>query len=154
MKITIYAIDKKGKKELYEPLIKHYQKLARPFAQVEVVDIFSKEIQKAQEQSITLAQKSYTKAFTPFIKSGYNIALDPQGLEVDSIKFAKLLQKEAHIAFFIGGAYGFEREFVEKKCDLSVSLGKITYSHKLVKLLLLEQIYRGLSISNNHPYHK
>ncbi len=154
MKITVYSIDKKGKNELYKPLIQHYQKLAKPFAKVEIVDIFTKEIQKAQEQSAKLAQKSYSKAFTPFIKSGYNIALDLKGKEVESIEFAKLLQKEAHIAFFIAGAYGFERDFVEKKCNLSVSLGKITYSHKLAKVVLLEQIYRALTILNNHPYHK
>ena len=55
--------------------------------------------------------------------------------------------------FFIGGAYGFEDDFL-KKSDAVISLGKITMSHKIAKAVLLEQIYRGFSILTNHPYHK
>ena len=54
---------------------------------------------------------------------------------------------------FIGVAYGFEDDFL-KKSDVIVSLGKITMSHKIAKVVLLEQIYRGFSILTNHPYHK
>ena len=57
------------------------------------------------------------------------------------------------VKFFIGGAYGFEEQFL-KQCDKVISLGKITMSHKIAKVVLLEQIYRGFSILSNHPYHK
>jgi len=153
MKINVYTIDKKGKKELYTPLIEHYKKIAKPFAKVEVVDIFNNKIAKAQDESEALAKAAYTKEFLPLLKGAYNVALDPNAKEVDSFEFAKILQNSANVNFFIGGAYGFEENFI-KRCNLSVSFGKITISHKLVKVLLLEQIYRGLSIINNHPYHK
>ena len=152
MKVKVCTIDKKGKKELYDPLLEHYKKIAKPFAQVEIVDIFNNSIAKAQDASATLAQESYDKALNPHI-TGYTVVLDPSAKEVDSYEFAKILQKNANITFFIGGAYGFSDNF-KKKCDLSVSFGKITLSHKLVKVLLMEQIYRGFTIINNHPYHK
>jgi len=153
LKIKIFIIDKKVKKQIYEPLIQHYVKIAKPFAKVEVIELFSNTIAKAQEQSPSAAKESYTKAFLPHLSGGYNIALDPNAKEVDSFEFASLLQKGANISFFIGGAYGFEENFLNK-CQKKVSFGKITITHKLVKVLLLEQIYRGLSIINNHPYHK
>ena len=152
MKVKVCTIDKKGKKELYTPLLEHYKKIAKPFAQVEVVDIFSNAIAKAQDSSVRLAQDSYTKAFEPYM-NGFTVVLDPSAKEVDSHEFAKILQKNANITFFIGGAYGFSDNF-KKSCDLSVSFGRITLSHKLVKVLLMEQIYRGFTIINNHPYHK
>ncbi len=152
MRVRVCSIDKKGKKELYTPLLEHYKKIAKPFAQIEVVDIFSNAIAKAQDTSVDLAQESYSKAFEQYM-NGFTVVLDPSAKEVDSYEFAKILQKNANITFFIGGAYGFNDNF-KKKCDLSVSFGKITLSHKLVKLLLMEQIYRGLTIINNHPYHK
>jgi len=153
LKIKVYIIDKKGKKEIYDPLVQHYVKIAKPFAKIEVIELFSNTIAKAQDQNAKLAKESYTNAFLPYMGSSYNIALDPNAKEPDSFEFAKLLQKRANIAFFIGGAYGFEENFL-KKCQEQVSFGKITLSHKLVKVVLLEQIYRGLSIINNHPYHK
>ena len=153
MKVKVYIIDKKGKKEIYEPLVQHYVKIAKPFAKIEVIELFSNTIAKAQEQNAKLAKESYSAAFLPYMGNSYNIALTPEGKEVDSFEFAKLLQKRANISFFIGGAYGFEEKFL-KNCEEQVSFGKITLSHKLVKVVLLEQIYRGLSIINNHPYHK
>jgi len=57
------------------------------------------------------------------------------------------------VKFFIGGAYGLENSFLQKS-DAVISLGKLTMSHKIAKAVLLEQVYRGFSILNNHPYHK
>jgi len=152
MKIRVCSIDKRGKKELYTPLIEHYTKIAKPFSKIEVIDIFNNSIAKAQDSSAELAKDAYNRAFEPYL-SGYNVALDPNAKEVDSFEFAKIFQYNANITFFIGGAYGFNEKF-KKNCNLSVSFGKITMPHKMVKLMLLEQIYRGLTIINNHPYHK
>ncbi|QOR62711.1 23S rRNA (pseudouridine(1915)-N(3))-methyltransferase RlmH [Sulfurovum sp. ST-21] len=153
MKINVIIIDKKGKDQLYTPLIEHYKKIAKPFAKVEVIELFDKEIAKAHDISPEAAKKSYTKAFEKYLSNGINIALDPSSKEVDSFDFANLLKDSTTVNFYIGGAYGFEKDFLTK-CNKAVSFGKITLSHKLVKLVLLEQIFRGLSINNNHPYHK
>jgi 23S rRNA (pseudouridine1915-N3)-methyltransferase len=153
MKINVIIIDKKGKDQLYAPLIEHYKKIAKPFAKVEVIELFDKEIAKAQDISAAAAQKSYSKALEKYLNDGINIALDPSSKEVDSFDFAKLLKDSMTVNFYIGGAYGFEKDFLHK-CNKAVSFGKITLSHKLVKVVLLEQIFRGLSINNHHPYHK
>ena len=153
MKINVIIIDKKGKDNLYAGLIEHYKKIAKPFAKVEVIEVFDKEIAKAQDISPEAAQRSYSKALEKYLNSGTNIVLDPASKEVDSHEFAKLLKDSHQVNLFIGGAYGFERAFISK-CNNAISFGKITLSHKLVKVVLLEQIFRGLTINNNHPYHK
>ena len=154
MNIKIYSIDKKSKNSLYQPIIEHFIKISKPFAKVEVIDIFNNSISKAQDTSIKKAQEAYSKEFISFLNRGYSVALDKSGKEFDSVEFAqKVLQNRQEVAFFIGGAYGFEKNFINS-CNLSLSFGKITMSHKLAKVVLLEQIYRGLSIINNHPYHK
>lgn len=153
MKINVIIIDKKGKDQMYTPLIEHYKKIAKPFAKVEVIELFDKEIAKAHDISASAAQQAYAKAMDKYLSGSFNIALDPSSKEVDSFDFADLLKNRGVINFYIGGAYGFEGDFLSK-CDKAVSFGKITLSHKLVKVVLLEQIFRGLSINNNHPYHK
>ncbi len=153
MKINIYIIDKKSKDKLYAPLIEHYTKIARPFAKVEVFEIFTKDISKAHEISTEASQKSYTIALDKYLSGGFNIALDPSSREVDSYDFSNLFKDRGVINFFIGGAFGFEKGFLDK-CNSTISFGKITLSHKLAKVVLMEQIFRGLTILNNHPYHK
>ncbi len=153
MRINIYSIDKRNKNEIYEPLINHYLKISKAFAKVELIDIFNNQIAKAQEKNSTLAKASYTQALERVLKGGFNIALSPNAKEIDTFDFAKLLKNRQKVSFFIGGAYGFEEKFLNM-CEKQVSFGKITMSHKLVKIVLLEQIYRALSINNNHPYHK
>lgn len=153
MKINVIIVDKKGKDNLYAGLIEHYKKIAKPFAKVEVIEVFDKEIAKAHDISPEAAQRSYTKALDRYMHSNINIALDPSSKEVDSHDFAKLLKDTTEVNFFIGGAYGFESDFLYK-CNNAISFGKITLSHKLVKVVLLEQIFRGLAINHNHPYHK
>jgi len=153
MKIHIYVIDKKGKKELYTPLIEHYIKSCRPWAEVQIHEIFTKEIARAQEQSPEAAQRAYSRALERHLAGGYNITLDPMGEMVDSHTFADLLKDRGTVNLYIGGAFGFERSFLSQS-NKTVSFGRITLSHKLVKVVLLEQIFRGLSINHNHPYHK
>ena len=153
MKINIYIIDKKSKDKLYAPLIEHYLKISKPFAKVEVFEIYTKEINKAHDISTEASQKSYTLALEPYLNGAYNISLNPDSKEVDSFEFSNLLKDKGVVNFFIGGAYGLESRFLDK-CNNAISLGKITMSHKLAKVVLMEQIFRGLTILNNHPYHK
>ena len=153
MKINIYIIDKKSKEKLYTPLIEHYKKISRPFAKVEVFEIFNKDIAKAHNISTEASQKLYTIALNKYLSGGFNIALNPDSKEVDSYAFSDMLKDRGVVNLFIGGAFGFERDFLSL-CNKSISLGKITMSHKLTKVVLIEQIFRGLTILNNHPYHK
>ena len=149
-KIFINAISKKDDK-YYEALVQELVKNSKKYATIKIQNLFNKKINQAQKQQ---AKNIYTQTLLPqMVEDGINIALDPAGRLIDSFDFADIFKKHSTIAFFIGGAYGFEREFVQK-CDMSVSLSPLTMSHKIAKLVLLEQIFRALSIVHNHPYHK
>ncbi len=152
MKIDIVSIAKK-EKTIYDPLYKELTKMISRFAKVDTIEIFPKDVAKSHTISPDASQQAYTKVLEPYKKSGFCISLHPDGKIIDSFEFSKLLNDKISVKFFIGGAYGFENDFL-KQSDAVVSLGKITMSHKIAKVVLLEQIYRGFSILSNHPYHK
>ena len=83
--------------------------------------------------------------------------LDENGSTFSSIKFADYLQKKMNsgvktLVFVIGGPYGFSDE-VYKKAQGKVSLSEMTFSHQMVRLFFIEQLYRGFTILKNEPYH-
>ncbi|MEA3512393.1 MAG: 23S rRNA (pseudouridine(1915)-N(3))-methyltransferase RlmH [Campylobacterota bacterium] len=152
MKINIYQIVKKTN-DNFEPLIDEFIKMSSRWASVEIHTLFNKQISKAQSLGESESHKAYNDLYIPKLNNGYNIALDVLGNKLDSYKFSKLLEDKVTINFFIGGAYGFNREFLNK-CDSVLSLSELTFAHKIANLVLCEQIFRGLCIANNHPYHK
>ena len=152
IKINIYQIAKSSNDE-FDKIINDFIKMSSKYAKVEICNLFNKKIAKAQTISDVEAKKSYTEVFRPHLANGYNVALDVKGKKVDSFKFSKLLETRSTVNFFIGGAYGFETEFLQK-CDVKISLSELTMAHKIANLVLLEQIFRGLCIINKHPYHK
>lgn len=151
MTINVYTIAKPSK-DKYDDIIKDWIKSSSQFAKVEFHTIFNKNIAKAQTIDANHAQKSYTQTYESYM-NGFNIALDVLGKKVDSFAFAKLFENHSNINIFIGGAYGFEKEFLNK-CDRIISLSDLTYAHKIASVVLSEQIFRALCINNNHPYHK
>lgn len=152
MKVNILSIAK-PEKTLYNPLYKELEKMTSKFSKIEEIEIFNKRIHLAQVEGKATAQAAYTEAFTPYLSKSYNIALHPEGKIFDSFKFSKLLSDRISVNFYIGGAYGFEDGFL-RQCDQVISLSELTMSHKIAKLVLLEQVFRGFTINNNHPYHK
>lgn len=152
MNIEIISIAKK-ESSIYDPLYKELIKMISRFAKVQDIELFNKDVTKAHTISPEASKASYTKVLEPYISKNFTIALHPNGRIVDSYEFSKLLDGKIAVKFFIGGAYGFEDDFL-KKSDAVISLGNITMSHKIAKAVLLEQIYRGFSILDNHPYHK
>lgn len=150
-KVAVYSILKKGKDE-FDEINKNYVKLISRFADVKDEFIFNKQIDKAQKEGGDVAKAAYTEAFLPLMK-GYSVVLDPAGKEMTSEAFSRIFEENDHIAFFIGGAYGFD-ESIKQKANQVISLSRLTMSHKLARSVLLEQIYRGLTIVNKHPYHK
>jgi 23S rRNA (pseudouridine1915-N3)-methyltransferase len=151
VKINIYSIVKPSKDE-FDTLIKEFIKMSLKYAKVEVHYIFNKNIGKAQTLGERESQQAYSDVYEPLLK-GYNVALDVLGKKIDSFAFSKILDDKNEVNFFIGGAYGFKREFLNK-CDNIISLSDMTMAHKVANLVLSEQIFRGLAIINNHPYHK
>lgn len=92
------------------------------------------------------------------IATGYKILLDVQGKEFTSEQFAAFIQERmnrgcSEIDFLIGGYSGFPIP-TEELADLRISLSRCTFTHQMIRLLLLEQIYRAFTILNGYPYHK
>ena len=85
------------------------------------------------------------------------ILFDEKGLEFTSMDYSVFLQKHMNagvknLCFVVGGAFGFSDE-VYKKADQKVALSKMTFSHQMIRLLIVEQIYRAFTILKNEPYH-
>ena len=123
------------------------------FEKVVVPDLKStknlSEKQQKEKEGSLLLQK--------IIPSDFVVLLDEKGKEMTSRQYADFLQKQMNaglknLVFVIGGPYGFSEE-VYRRANMKIALSQMTFSHQLVRLIFLEQLYRGLAILNNHPYH-
>ncbi|MCH9814577.1 MAG: 23S rRNA (pseudouridine(1915)-N(3))-methyltransferase RlmH [Epsilonproteobacteria bacterium] len=151
MRINVYSIEKSNRDE-FSKLVDNHKKMIQKYAKIDEITFFNKKIAAAQNRTAIMAKESYSEAFLPHM-NGYNIGLDPAGKVLDSFEFSENFDKITTLNFFIAGAYGFDKDFLTK-CDQVISLSKLTFSHKIAKVVLFEQIFRALSIQNNHPYHK
>ncbi|MDR0427772.1 MAG: 23S rRNA (pseudouridine(1915)-N(3))-methyltransferase RlmH [Dysgonamonadaceae bacterium] len=87
----------------------------------------------------------------------YIVLLDERGKEFSSVKFAEYLEKKTHsipksLVFIIGGPYGFSSKVYDMAHE-KISLSKMTFSHQLIRLIFVEQLYRAMTILHNEPYH-
>ena len=90
-------------------------------------------------------------------KHSFKIALDEKGKQFSSVELARLIGEnkdfgEASLTFLIGGPYGLD-ESVKQKADLILSFSKFTFTHEMIRMLLLEQLYRSFTILTNKTYH-
>ncbi len=155
MKIKLIAIGKTDNKELqqlilmYQNRLKHYIKFELEIIPgIKKVKNLSEKQQKIKEGELIL------KRIAP---ADEVILLDEKGKELRSIEFSNYLQKKMNsgikqLVFVIGGPYGFSDD-VYKKSKGKVSLSKMTFSHQMVRLFIVEQIYRAFTIIKNEPYH-
>lgn len=155
MQIQLLAIGKTDNKQLIE-LIETYSKRLAHYVKfnLEIIpDIknsknLSEAQQKQKEGDLILAKVSNTDVL---------ILLDENGKQYDSVAFSNYLQKHMNsgikqLVFVIGGPYGFS-DTLYKRCNGKLSLSKMTFSHQMVRLFFIEQLYRGFTILRNEPYH-
>ena len=155
MQIKLIAIGKTDSPEL-DRLISNYQNRLSHYVQ------FSFEIIPDLKNSKNLTEKLQKEAEGKLILDKITstdrlVLLDEKGKEMDSIGFSGFLQKQMNsgikqLVFVIGGPYGFS-EAIYKKADGSLALSKMTFSHQMVRLFVIEQLYRGFTILKNEPYH-
>lgn len=155
MQITLLAIGKTDNKQLQQ-LIDEYTKRLGFYIKfnLEIIpDIKnSKNLSEAQQK-----QKEGDLILNKVNTSDVLILLDEKGKQLDSIGFSNYLQKHMNsgikqLIFVIGGPYGFSQE-VYQKAQGKLSLSKMTFSHQMVRLFVIEQLYRGFTILRNEPYH-
>jgi 23S rRNA (pseudouridine1915-N3)-methyltransferase len=155
MKIVLLAIGKTNEQYLIEG-ISQYQKRLKYYTQFEILEIPN--IKNTKNFSNTELMKREGKLILKQLQSSdYLVLLDDKGKDFTSPKFAEKLQSwmlsgKKRLVFVIGGAYGFSKN-VYARGNEKLSLSKMTFSHQMVRLFFVEQIYRGYTILNNEPYH-
>lgn len=155
MQITLIAIGKTDNTDLerliaiYEKRLQHYIKF-----QLQVIpDIKnSKNLSEAQQK-----EKEGEQILGQIQNSDVLILLDEKGKQYTSVEFSQFLQKKMNsgiknLMLAIGGPYGFS-DAVYQRSNGKISLSKMTFSHQMVRLFFVEQLYRGFSILRNEPYH-
>lgn len=155
MNIKLIAIGKTDNKNL-QALIDEYTKRLGFYVKFEleiIPDIKNVKNLSESEQKVKEGQLILSKLAT----TDQLILLDEIGKEFNSVGFSEFLQKKMNsgiktLAFVIGGPYGFSDE-VYQKAQGKVALSQMTFSHQMVRLFVIEQIYRGFTILNNEPYH-
>ena len=155
MKIVFLSIGKTNKKYLIEG-ISLYQNRLNHYTSFEMIEIPN--IKKSKNLTkLELMKKEGDLILKNILNSDHLVLLDDKGKEYNSIKFSEKIQNwmlsgKKRIIFNIGGSYGFSND-VYQRGNEKISLSKMTFSHQMVRLFFLEQLYRGYSILNNEPYH-
>ncbi len=155
MKIKLLAIGKTDDKnliqliEMYQKRLKHYVKFDfEVIPDVKNAKNLSEEQQKEKEGNLILSKIQNTDQL---------ILLDDKGKQYTSVEFSSFLQKKMNsgikqLILVVGGPYGFS-DAVYQKANGKLSLSKMTFSHQMIRLFIVEQIYRGFTILKNEPYH-
>ncbi|MDO5981834.1 23S rRNA (pseudouridine(1915)-N(3))-methyltransferase RlmH [Flavivirga spongiicola] len=155
MTIKLLAIGKTDNKELQSLINAYIRRLGFyiKFSLEIIPDIkntknLSEEQQKQKEGELIINKLNTTDVL---------ILLDENGKQLDSIGFSAYLQKHMNsgikqLVFVIGGPYGFSQD-VYNKSNGKISLSKMTFSHQMIRLFIIEQLYRGFTILKNEPYH-
>lgn len=155
MTIKLIAIGKTDSKQLQELIhiytnrLQHYIKFTLDIIpDIKNVKNLSEKQQKEKEGELILKK---------IIPTDVLVLLDENGKQFSSVDFSNYLQKKMNasnkqLVFAIGGPYGFS-ENVYQKAQGKISLSKMTFSHQMVRLFIVEQLYRGYTILKNEPYH-
>jgi 23S rRNA (pseudouridine1915-N3)-methyltransferase len=159
MKLNIIAVGKLKEKYLKDGIAEYSKRLSR-FCDLNIIEVPDEQAPESLStaQELQVKKKEAERIFK-HIKEGCTlVVLDVRGDKFGSEEFAAKLQTffvsgSSHITFVIGGSLGLDEELV-KAANLRFSLSDLTFPHQLVRLVLLEQLFRAFKIINGEPYHK
>ncbi|MEX2484263.1 MAG: 23S rRNA (pseudouridine(1915)-N(3))-methyltransferase RlmH [Brumimicrobium sp.] len=155
MVIKLIYVGKTGKTFLIEGE-KEYTKRLKRYIKFDVIEI--PDVKNAKKLTTQEVKSKETDAILPKIKESERVfLLDEKGKEFTSIGFSEFLQKQFNsggqgITFIIGGPYGFSEELYQR-ANGKVSLSQLTFSHQMVRMFFIEQLYRSMTILKGEPYH-
>lgn len=159
MKITVLCVGK-IKEKFYVDAIKEYSKRLSRYCKLEIIEVADEKTPAApSENEINIVKNKEADRMWKYISDdAYVIALAIDGKKLSSEKFAAYINKlgvngTSHIQFVIGGSLGLSDDILSR-ADMKLSFSDMTFPHQLMRVILLEQIYRGYRIINNEPYHK
>lgn len=159
MNISVISVGKL--KEKYLKLgIEEFSKRLSKYCKLDLIELEDEKCpENLSEKDMEIVKNKEGQRILSKIKNNsYVIALAIDGKKLSSEELADTISKLAvrgnsHITFIIGGSLGLSDE-VLKRADYKLSFSKMTFPHQLMKLILLEQVYRAFRINNNEPYHK
>lgn len=155
MKICLLVIGKTDANYFLQAIGEYVNRLGHylPF-ELEVIPDLKNTKTLSVDQQKTKEGELILKSLQP---SDYVVLLDERGKEYTSLQFASYIEKKTHtvskrLVFIIGGPYGFSQE-VYGKASEKLTLSRMTFSHQMIRLIFVEQLYRAMTILNNEPYH-
>ena len=159
MNISIITVGKL--KEKYLKLgIEEFSKRLSKYCKLEFTELDDEKCPEnlSEKDMLIVKDKEGKKILSKIKSNSYVIALAIDGKNLSSEELADTISKlgvrgKSHITFVIGGSLGLSDE-VLKRADYKLSFSKMTFPHQMMKLILLEQVYRSFRINNNEPYHK
>ena len=159
MKITLVTVGK-IKERYFEDAIKEYSKRLGRYCKLDIVPVQDEKTPDGASEAVErqIKDKEGQRILSNIKDGAYVIALAIEGRMLSSEELASKLQKLgvdgiSHIVFVIGGSLGLSDE-VMRRADYALSFSKMTFPHQLMRVVLLEQIYRSYRIMAGEPYHK
>ncbi|BCA86480.1 ribosomal RNA large subunit methyltransferase H [Enterococcus saigonensis] len=159
MQIKIIAVGKLKEKYLVQG-IKEYVKRLGGYTKIELLEVPDEKAPEnlSDAQMVQVKEKEGERILAKIREQDYVFALAIEGENPTSEAFAKqisqlMLRGKSSFVFVIGGSLGLSPEVI-KRSNTQISFGKMTYPHQLMRLILVEQIYRAFRINNGEPYHK
>lgn len=159
MRITVITVGK-IKEKFYTDAIGEYAKRLSKYCKLDMVEVADEKAPEtlSEKEEIQIKDKEGERILAKVPDSAYVICLAIEGKNLSSEelseKMASLgLNGDSHIVFIIGGSLGLSAK-VMARADFKLSFSRMTFPHQLMKVVLLEQVYRGYRIFHNHAYHK
>jgi 23S rRNA (pseudouridine1915-N3)-methyltransferase len=137
--------------------LEHYQKMLSKFVNLEFISIKDEKVTEHSSEKIIL-EKEGERILKYLDKKGFSFVLDQKGKMLSTEEMAGLFKEKMNqgyndFIFITGGALGLSSEVIDS-ADFKLSLSRMTFPHQLVRLILLEQVYRAFSIIEGRKYHK
>ncbi|MBQ8247702.1 MAG: 23S rRNA (pseudouridine(1915)-N(3))-methyltransferase RlmH [Lachnospiraceae bacterium] len=159
MNITLVTVGK-VKEKFYREAIDEFVKRLGRYCKIKIVEVADENTPNNAPEAIEelIKNKEGERILKNITDSMYVIALAIEGKELSSVKFAEKLERmgiegNSDICFVIGGSLGLSKE-VYHRADELLSFSPMTFPHQLMRVILLEQVYRCFRIIHNEPYHK
>ena len=159
MNIRIIAVGKIKEKYIQEG-IKEYSKRLSKYCSLEIIEVDDEKAPEnlSDKEIDIIKQKEGERILSKIPQNSYVISLEIQGREISSEELSNklnnlMIEGSSNITFIIGGSLGLS-DTVSSKSNFKLSFSKMTFPHQLMRMILLEQIYRSWRIIKNEPYHK
>ena len=159
MKITLITVGKIKEKYLKDAIAEYSKRLSK-YCKLEIVEVADEKTPDQASENVErqIRQKEGERILRNVKDDAYVFTLEIGGTMLDSVAFAKKMetlgiQGKSHLIFIIGGSIGLGEE-VLRRSDYALSFSKMTFPHQLMRVILLEQVYRGYRIIEGAPYHK